>query len=656
MSESKYRISMDLQVLNHLGLNLYSSMPAVLSEVVANAWDADAENVNINIDDSKIIIFDDGSGMNLNDINERFLKVGYRKRDELAVTPKHKRRVMGRKGIGKLSLFSIASKISILTIKNGDKNAFLIDTVKLETAIKKNKDVYSPEEIDTNKIDFDCNGTKIILEDLKKRTLTLGKHLRCRLARRFSIIGSNNSFQVFVNDEEIKLEDRAYIQKAQYLWIYGDKTHNNQILSQINSKVFKQSFDRNTKFVFNGIEYSITGWISTSEEPNALKDNDETINRISIMIRGKMAKEDILSECGETGLYAKYVFGELNAEFLDLDKDEDIITSNRQNFFEDDNRYLALFEFVKGELREIKNNWEDLRNQLGTEEANKIKVVKEWYDNLGHDDKKAARILFGKINQLTIEYNDKKELIRHGIVAFETLRLRDKVSEFENISPEDISTFIKATTVLNNIEAAYYYNIVQERLSVIKKMKDVTDENALEKVVQDLLSKNLWLLDPAWDRGTELPAVEESIKKQFDTINDKLTKEEKTSRLDVRYRKASNRHIIIELKRSKRIVNSGDLHNQIRKYYSAMIKILDNMKDKDSFEIIVLIGKNLDNMVSSEDTYKKTIKSFEEFNTRIMHYQELIVNAEKMYSDFITNNKKASDIFEKFIETNDNTE
>ena len=32
-------------VLNHLGLNLYSNTPAVLAEVIANAWDADATGI-----------------------------------------------------------------------------------------------------------------------------------------------------------------------------------------------------------------------------------------------------------------------------------------------------------------------------------------------------------------------------------------------------------------------------------------------------------------------------------------------------------------------------------------------------------------------------------------------------------------------------------
>lgn len=47
--ESTYKMTIDLNVLNHLGMNLYSSIPAVLSEVVANAWDADATEVRIDI-------------------------------------------------------------------------------------------------------------------------------------------------------------------------------------------------------------------------------------------------------------------------------------------------------------------------------------------------------------------------------------------------------------------------------------------------------------------------------------------------------------------------------------------------------------------------------------------------------------------------------
>lgn len=235
---------MDLQVLNHLGLNLYSSMPAVISEVVANAWDADAENVYVTIaDNTEIIIKDNGCGMNLQDINDRFLKVGYRKRNEKSHTSIHNRAVMGRKGIGTLSLFSIAHNITILSNKDGQKNALLISTSELDSAIKKGLD-YEPTELDENTVDFEHNGTKIILEDLKKRTLNLGRFLKRRLARRFSVIGDQYSFNVYINSQRTKTDDREYIQKAQYIWLYGELEEQEQILAQVKQNVFKKSFVR----------------------------------------------------------------------------------------------------------------------------------------------------------------------------------------------------------------------------------------------------------------------------------------------------------------------------------------------------------------------------------------------------------------------------
>ena len=82
--EHPYRLSISLNVLEHLGINLYSNVPSVLSEIVANAWDADAETIDISWDrkNQTIVIQDDGEGMTEDDVNNRFLTVGYRRRDE----------------------------------------------------------------------------------------------------------------------------------------------------------------------------------------------------------------------------------------------------------------------------------------------------------------------------------------------------------------------------------------------------------------------------------------------------------------------------------------------------------------------------------------------------------------------------------------------
>lgn len=68
--DNKFIMSLSLNVLNHLGINLYSNIPAVLSEIVANSWDADATRVDITISDDEIVIKDDGCGMSAEDIKK----------------------------------------------------------------------------------------------------------------------------------------------------------------------------------------------------------------------------------------------------------------------------------------------------------------------------------------------------------------------------------------------------------------------------------------------------------------------------------------------------------------------------------------------------------------------------------------------------------
>ena len=106
----KLVMTISLNALEHLGINLYSNIPAVLSEIVANAWDADAGKVTVTIDKNAetIVVEDDGTGMDRDGVIDRFLTVGFKRRSELGETTAKGRKPMGRKGIGKLSIFSIA--------------------------------------------------------------------------------------------------------------------------------------------------------------------------------------------------------------------------------------------------------------------------------------------------------------------------------------------------------------------------------------------------------------------------------------------------------------------------------------------------------------------------------------------------------------------
>lgn len=86
MSQARELVmSISLNALEHLGINLYSNIPAVLSEIVANAWDADAQNVAVTVDKAKetITIEDNGAGMNRDGVIDRFLTVGFKRREAM---------------------------------------------------------------------------------------------------------------------------------------------------------------------------------------------------------------------------------------------------------------------------------------------------------------------------------------------------------------------------------------------------------------------------------------------------------------------------------------------------------------------------------------------------------------------------------------------
>src|SRR6185436_13887018 len=112
-----FTFEISLSVLNHLGRHLYRSFATVLGEAISNAWDADARNVWIYLDQTNkgFWIKDDGDGMTANDFQNKFLKIGYSKRKSgRSKSAKFKRPFIGRKGIGKLALLSSAERITVI--------------------------------------------------------------------------------------------------------------------------------------------------------------------------------------------------------------------------------------------------------------------------------------------------------------------------------------------------------------------------------------------------------------------------------------------------------------------------------------------------------------------------------------------------------------
>ncbi len=654
--DSKYKMSISLNVLNHLGLNLYSSIPAVLSEIVANSWDADASIVNITINKDEIIIEDDGCGMSLDDINKKFLYVGHRKRETTTESAKYKRKYMGRKGIGKLSMFSIAKEVEIFSSIETNEGIFehnalrmnvddIISAISEEDLNDSNAKSYSPIEIPYDTQSITTTGTKIILRNLKTNvTILTSEYIKKRVARRFGIIGSEYDFNVNVNNTPVSISDRDYFHKLSYLWYFGDDS-----ISYINiANNLQHNEVRENIINCNGKNYKITGWIGSVENAGALKDEDENLNKIVILVRGKLGQEDILSEFSEGGLYSKYLIGEINADFLDDDDFDDMATSNRQSFREDDFRFVALKEFIYNELKYIQKKWTDLRNDSGEKKAHELMpVIDTWFKTLKGDDKNQAKKMFGKINQIIVDDDKKKEILKYGILAFEKLRYTNHLSAIDTIDVENFTVLKDVFMNLDEIEATLYYQIVRERIEIIKKLHEITQEDVLERAIQEYLFNHLWLLDPSWERVEGSPFMENSILNALNSDTLKLTDDERKARLDLGYKSVAGKHVIIELKRANRIVKIDELVAQVDKYRSAIQKILLEKGDKSSFEILFVVGKPINN-VTDPTTRALYDKMLEPQNCRIVYYNELIANAYNSYNEYLVANKKSQPLIDLF--------
>lgn len=621
----KYKMKISLNIIEHLGINLYSNLPAVLSEIVANSWDADATEVQMNIEGTtKIEIIDNGIGMSERDINEKFLLVGYKKREKGFVQTLKGRKVMGRKGIGKLSLFSIANKITIISKKENEEiNAFVMNVNDIREAANQEKD-YEPIALKSDELpkQLEHNGTIIILEELKRERIQ-EHNIKTNLARRFSIIGSQNSFAVFVNGKEIGIEDRSYFKKLDYIWYFGEESKRFVGLcnTSIKSKRLDDSFSN----------YVISGWIGNAKESGLLQDGDDNLNKISILVRGKLAQEDILSEFRIGGLYTKFLIGEISADFLDVDDEEDIATSNRQKIREDGPRYIALKEFLKQQLQIISIQRKDFKEQEGKKEALQYGLVKEWYDNLDKKIQKRADRLFGRINQISSNESDRKTLIKHGVLAFENMKMRYALDSLDKVSDDNLEEFLEIFNDYKDIEASAYYDITKGRLEIIKSLGDKLKTNELEKVLQKHIFDNLWLLDPSWERGTEKAQMEEVVQ----LVAEKDSEEVKKGRIDIHYRQTAKKHIIIELKRASVSPEFSKIIEQLNKYKLALEeKLIQFGKGHEEIECIFICEK-IPIGWEKDTTRKEQQESLKALKIRVLTYSELIQQSLNAYQEYM---------------------
>jgi len=648
--EDTYKMTVDLNVLDHLGINLYSNIAAVLTEAVANAWDADAETVKIRIDaeENWIEIVDDGIGMSVDDMNDKYLRVGYRRREEDTQHGKATakgRPVMGRKGLGKLSLFSIANVIEVESSKDGSAHGLRMTVDGIHESVRRREPFYSPEPLPSNRVAV-TKGTRIVLKDIKRQRLGRGAQaLRKRLARRFSVIGEVHGFKIVLDGQPITPSDRGDLPMVQFLWKFGDDALD---LSPANQLLEHESLPNR----FDGWEpgWKVSGWIGTARFPKQLDSEDAgNLNGIVVFARGRLFHENILDMLNDGRLYTKYLTGQIEADFLDADDAPDIATSDRQRVQEDDERYIQLIAFLRSQLNQLEKRWNEWRKKHEVEKAKETSpALAEWLDTLPEGYKKSAETLIAKLSALPVDDEDDRKLMyRHGILAFERMKLRGSAEEFVT-SIESADKLLAVLADRDALEASLYRDIVKSRLDAIRDFQTIVDEDAKERVLQKYLFDHLWLLDPAWERATGSPIMESRLTTEGVLIED-LSEKERLGRVDIAYRTNAGKHVIVELKKAGRKMGLLDLVQQGQTYVDKLTKILrEQNQTRPDIEVIFVLGRAVDEEASNQDRLKSSMASISP-GSRIVHYDTLICGAQEAYSAYIEQSR-ALDKLEKIVD------
>jgi len=315
MEENYIPVTFDKSHISTIGTRLYSESLDLVRELVANAYDADATWAKISLLENGLIVEDNGSGMDKEDLKQYFT-IGSPYKKLYNVSPRFKRTSSGEFGIGKFAVLSLCDRFELFTKKNEQATTVIFD----RTDFEKREGWQVP--IIEHKGEYKRSGTKVTLFDLKRR-ISFGE-LERRLRQQLPLTEKN--FAVFIDG--VRLEPR-YIPGRRF------------------------RLKKSTRFG------SIYGEIVVSSLPLP-----QDLTGVAIKIKGITVRREFLGleQTHEVG--SNKVTGEIRADFLPL-------TAGRDNFLKNSPEYQEFQKEVDKKVKEIVRVLRRARKRRADERANK---------------------------------------------------------------------------------------------------------------------------------------------------------------------------------------------------------------------------------------------------------------------------------------------
>lgn len=626
-AKSDKTLVLDIQslIIRHLGIQMYQKPADVISEMVANAWDADAEKVDVKITKTNIKINDDGHGMTFEECQKYFLKVGRDRRKDTGSDKSigKKRPVLGRKGIGKFAGFGIANKITIDTIslKTGENTVFCMDLDKIYQIDKSGnskKEIEVLKYSEPNEAIIKKHGTKVTLF-LKSQFTIDEKKLLSELGRRFLLTQQYNDFTVLINKKSMLVEF------GQDFEFYFPKDLTNEE---------KKKFP-NLKLIEDG------GWAQETFKGfyiywriGFFKDTikNEELRGIAIFVRGKLAQKPFFFDLsggisGQNSL--EYLSGQVKIDFIDSDA-LDLISTERQRINIQDGIGLEIKEWGQELIRQLGTIWKERRATERLQKLeSKVGKFKKRLDNLPSAERKTVKSVLIKIANIE---SLKPELFEDWcndiLISWETGRLKgliEEISRQDSINAEKMLEILSEAQVLTSLNIA---ESIKTKVVAIAELKKMIDAHELENSIRDYIYKNPWIIHPRWDSYKK----EKSVKHIIDeTGKNELDKDDIfKGRVDLALSAGSDL-LLLEFMRPGLEIDQDHL-NRIEYYVDGVRQGIEQSTGKTirTLSSAYIIA---DKCKKSNTVNRKILRMEKECNIYVLSWNDLIAEAIKQWEE-----------------------
>ncbi|EHH1632733.1 ATP-binding protein [Enterococcus faecalis] len=623
VNQKGFSINFDKNTIDHLGIKLYSSFPPVIAELISNSYDADAENVDVEIDyiTKSVKVIDDGHGMTHDELNNSFLVIGRNRREQTknGLSKNKKRKVTGKKGLGKLAVFGIAKIIEVYSVCEGIENAFSINYDKLK-ATENGK--YFPETLIEYETTNKPNGTTVIIKEIKQKNITSISELAISLSSRFSFFDSD--FIVNIknknNQEDFELVTKSlYFEALEKEFIWEFPRDFEDLIEK----------DANVKFLK---EKDVTGEIFTKSTP--LKSSE---CGFLLYARKKLASEHVFFNDRSNDRFNSYATGYFNIDFIDDSNDKDLISTARQSILWDEEEDVHKLKIGLDALtKKVENEWRKKRKEKKEEALEEI-IPEDFFEGLSPVEKSSLNKVKDALLKNSVDTKDVQPVIK-VLDSMKSMYKFESFQEYVETLQEDELTLENVNKIANDWEAIEIKELAKVavgRIKAITQFEKYVNENASEsKVIQPFLEKFPWILDPRITTFEREKTFRKILTENFPDED----LEEKNRRLDFLCNAVNDELIIIELKRPAIKISLKEVL-QARRYERFILE-----KYKSSYGKKVTTFLISDNYNMNDETEDMVESLEKDGKLYVRSYSELLAKAKQYNEEFISKYEEISEI------------